>query len=152
MTTRAEVPGTCEAVPPHKWDVEWGDIVIEDRGCKIVKAERYSRTLIRIGRFEPTSQVCSACGVQDGPKPLHVRAWTCGACGTVLDRDVNAALNVAKAAGLAASACGARVRPGVVPARRGEAGTRSKLTPAGVWQGRIPALQGGEEVNGSVPA
>ncbi|MFF4097730.1 RNA-guided endonuclease TnpB family protein, partial [Streptomyces sp. NPDC001834] len=31
--------------------------------------------------------------------------------------------NVAKAAGLAVSACGARVRPGLVPAQRGEAGT-----------------------------
>ena len=34
------------------------------------KAERYGRTFARIGRFEPTSQVCSACGAKDGPKPL----------------------------------------------------------------------------------
>ncbi|MFJ9822709.1 RNA-guided endonuclease InsQ/TnpB family protein, partial [Streptomyces sp. NPDC101151] len=73
------------------------------------KASRYGRTFVRIGRFEPTSQVCSACGVKDGPKPLHVREWTCGACGTVLDRDINAAVNVAKAARLAVTACGARV-------------------------------------------
>jgi transposase len=45
----------------------------------------------------------------DGPKPLHVRVWTCGACGIVLDRDVNPAVNVAQAAGLAVSACGARL-------------------------------------------
>ena len=45
------------------------------------KAVQYGRTFARIGRFEPTSQVCSACGVKDGPKPLHVRAWTCAACG-----------------------------------------------------------------------
>ncbi|MFF9439188.1 RNA-guided endonuclease TnpB family protein, partial [Streptomyces sp. NPDC014735] len=88
------------------------------------KAARYGRTFVRIGRFEPTSQVCSQCGVKDGPKPLHVREWECGACGAVLDRDINAAVNVAKAAGLAVSACGARVRPGLVPAQRGEAGTR----------------------------
>ncbi|MGW7398044.1 RNA-guided endonuclease InsQ/TnpB family protein [Streptomyces cyaneofuscatus] len=87
------------------------------------KAARYGRTFHRIGRFEPTSQVCSACGVKDGPKPLSVRTWTCGACGAVLDRDINAAVNVAKAAGLAVSACGAQVRPGLVPAPRGEAGT-----------------------------
>jgi putative transposase len=91
------------------------------------KAARYGRTLVRIGRFEPTSQACSACGVLDGPKPLAVRAWTCGACGTVHDRDVNAAINIKTAAGLAASACGARVRPGAVPAPRGEAGTRPEL-------------------------
>jgi putative transposase len=87
------------------------------------KARRYGREFRRIGRFEPTSQVCSACGVKDGPKPLHVRAWQCRECGAWLDRDVNAAVNVARAAGLAVSACGAQVRPGVIPAQRGEAGT-----------------------------
>ncbi|MCK9921376.1 transposase, partial [Frankia sp. AgPm24] len=59
------------------------------------KAERHGRTFVRIGRFEPTSQVCSACGVKDGPKPLAVREWTCQACGSTHDRDVNAAINVA---------------------------------------------------------
>jgi putative transposase len=94
------------------------------------KAARYGRTLIRIGRFEPTSQVCSQCGVKDGPKPLHVRVWTCGACGAVLDRDINAAVNVAKAAGLAVSACGAQVRRAPVPAPRSEAGTHSTPQPS----------------------
>jgi putative transposase len=42
------------------------------------KAARHHRTFARTGRFEPTSQVCSACGVKDGPKPLSVREWTCG--------------------------------------------------------------------------
>ena len=45
------------------------------------KAARYGRGFLRIGRFEPTSQVCSQCGVKDGPKPLHVRVWECGAAG-----------------------------------------------------------------------
>ncbi|WP_229344171.1 RNA-guided endonuclease InsQ/TnpB family protein [Streptomyces flavotricini] len=105
------------------------------------KAARYGRTFIRIGRFEPTSQVCSTCGVKDGPKPLHIREWTWRACGVVLDRDINAAVNVAKAAGLAVSACGARVRPGLVPAQREETGTHrdGQMTMVG-----IPSLQGGE--------
>ncbi|MEV5934121.1 RNA-guided endonuclease TnpB family protein [Streptomyces sp. NPDC052079] len=94
------------------------------------KAARYGRTFVKIGRFEPTSQVCSWCGVKDGPKPLHVRVWTCGACGAVLDRDINAAVNVAKAAGLAVSACGARVRPGLVPAPRSEAETHPTPQPS----------------------
>ncbi|MFJ7968248.1 RNA-guided endonuclease InsQ/TnpB family protein [Streptomyces sp. NPDC096324] len=94
------------------------------------KAVRYGRTLVKIGRFEPTSQVCSACGVKDGPKLLNVREWTCSGCGSVLDRDVNAAANVAKAAGLAASACGAQVRPAPVPAQRSETGTRQELPTA----------------------
>lgn len=87
------------------------------------KAARYGRTLVKIGRFEPTSQVCSTCGVKDGPKPLNVREWTCSACGTVHDRDHNAALNVKTAAGLAVSACGAPVRPESVLAQREETGS-----------------------------
>ncbi|MCX5424707.1 RNA-guided endonuclease TnpB family protein [Streptomyces sp. NBC_00078] len=87
------------------------------------KALRYGRTLVKIGRFEPTSQTCSACGVKDGPKPLNVREWTCTACGTLHDRDHNAAINVKTAAGLAVTACGAPVRPGLVPARREETGS-----------------------------
>jgi putative transposase len=91
------------------------------------KARLYGRGFHRIGRLEPSSQVCSACGVKDGPKPLHIRVWQCKWCGVWLDRDINAAINVAKAAGLAVTACGAQVRPEPVPAQRGEAGTHSKL-------------------------
>ncbi|MEV4545052.1 RNA-guided endonuclease InsQ/TnpB family protein [Micromonospora echinaurantiaca] len=86
------------------------------------KAARYGRTFVRIDRFAPTSQMCSACGRIDGPKPLSVRSWACP-CGTVHDRDVNAAINVL-AAGRAESlnACGAQVRPAPLPAPRREAG------------------------------
>ncbi|EKX65341.1 RNA-guided endonuclease TnpB family protein, partial [Streptomyces ipomoeae] len=92
------------------------------------KAARYGRTLIRIGRFESTSQTCSTCGTVDGPKPLDVREWTCTACGTVHDRDHNAALNIKTAAGLAASACGAPVRPEPVLAQHEEAGSHGFQT------------------------
>jgi transposase len=79
----------------------------------------------RTGRFEPTSQVCSACGVKDGPKPLAVRAWTCAACGTVHDRDVNAARNVlALGRRESLNARGGQVRPAPVLAPAGEAGNR----------------------------
>jgi putative transposase len=87
------------------------------------KAGRYGRVFVKVGRFEPTSQVCSVCGVKDGPKPLHVRTWTCTHCGTVHDRDHNAAKNVQQAAGLAVTACRAQVRPELVPAQREEAGS-----------------------------
>jgi putative transposase len=90
------------------------------------KAGRSGREFCRIGRFEPTSQTCSVCGVKDGPKPLHIRAWQCGGCGAWLDRDINAAVNVARAAGLAVTACRAQVRPEPVPAQRSEAGTHPK--------------------------
>lgn len=58
------------------------------------KAARYGRTFARVDRFFPSSQLCSACGFKDGPKPLNVRTWTCGNCETAHDRDINAALNI----------------------------------------------------------
>jgi len=101
-------------------DAGWSQLVrlIEE------KAVQYGRTFARTGRFEPTSQVCSACGVKDGPKPLDVRHWTCAACGTIHDRDVNAAKNIL-AAGRAdkPNACGGSVRPGLALAVPREAGT-----------------------------
>ncbi|OIJ92704.1 RNA-guided endonuclease InsQ/TnpB family protein [Streptomyces colonosanans] len=101
-------------------DAGWSQFV----GMLEYKAARYGRTFVKIGRFEPTSQVCSICGHHDGPKPLHVREWTCTACGTVHDRDHNAAKNVKSAAGLAVTACGAPVRPEPVLAQREETGSQ----------------------------
>jgi putative transposase len=97
------------------------------------KCAQYGREFRRIGRFEPTSQVCSACGVKDGRKPLHVREWTCGACGTVHDRDINAAKNIL-AAGRAErlNACGGQIRPAPSLAQAGETGThRARREPRG---------------------
>ncbi|MCT9005572.1 RNA-guided endonuclease InsQ/TnpB family protein [Streptomyces rhizosphaerihabitans] len=100
-------------------DAGWASFI----GMLEYKAERYGRTLVRIGRFTPTSQTCSTCGTVDGPKPLNVREWTCATCDTTHDRDHNAAINVKTAAGLAATACGAPVRPGAIPAQREETGS-----------------------------
>ncbi|HEY3954223.1 MAG TPA: RNA-guided endonuclease TnpB family protein, partial [Streptosporangiaceae bacterium] len=88
------------------------------------KARLYGRQFAKIGRFEPTSQVWSACGAKDSPKPLSVRTWTCGGCGAVHDRDVNAARNIVTAGRAGTlNACGGTVRPGSGPARPGETGT-----------------------------
>lgn len=95
------------------------------------KAARYGRVFARVDRFFPSSRLCSACGFKDGPKPLNVREWTCQGCGTVHDRDVNAAINIKTegrkvAAGQAetVNGRGAQVSPGSVPAPRDEAATR----------------------------
>jgi IS605 OrfB family transposase len=55
-----------------------------------------------------TTQTCSQCGSIEGPKGLSglgIRQWTCS-CGSILDRDTNAAKNIA-ARGLASLAEGA---------------------------------------------
>ncbi|WP_217383122.1 RNA-guided endonuclease TnpB family protein [Streptomyces sp. NK08203] len=95
------------------------------------KAALYGRTFAKVGRAFPSSQVCSVCGLRDGPKPLHIREWMCGKCATIHNRDHNASRNVLLegrrivAAGRAETpnACGAPVRRAYMPARRGEAGT-----------------------------
>lgn len=76
------------------------------------KAARYGRTFIKVDRFLASSQTCSECWVVDGPKPLHVREWTCKACKTTHDRDVNAS-RIVLAAGRAdrKNACGGTVSP-----------------------------------------
>lgn len=95
------------------------------------KAARHHRQVVKVGRWFPSSQLCSTCGHSDGPKPLDVRFWTCTACGTEHDRDANAARNILVegrrlAAGLAdnANACRGDVRQGPGPAVADEAGTR----------------------------
>jgi putative transposase len=102
-------------------DAGWSQLL----RCIEEKAARYVRTFAKVGRFEPTSQVCSACGVKDGPKPLGVRQWTCAACGTAHDRDVNAARNIlALGRRERLNACGTGVRPPLTVAAGAEAGTR----------------------------
>lgn len=63
------------------------------------KSDWYGVNLLRAGRFEPTSQLCSVCGHHNSnAKDLSVREWTCPICGTVHDRDVNAAVNIMNSA------------------------------------------------------
>lgn len=60
------------------------------------KANRAGRTFVKIDRYFPSTQLCSACGALSGPKGpegLRVRTWTCG-CGAHHDRDANAEINI----------------------------------------------------------
>lgn len=45
-------------------------------------------------RFFPSSKTCSVCGNVVDKLPLHIREWACPGCGTVHDRDENAAINL----------------------------------------------------------
>ncbi|MDN7951744.1 IS200/IS605 family element RNA-guided endonuclease TnpB [Burkholderia multivorans] len=87
-------------------DASWSEFVRQLE----YKARWYGRELIGIDRWYPSSKRCSDCGYTMPKMPLSVREWVCPECGSIHDRDINAARNVL-AAGLAVSAHGEAVSP-----------------------------------------
>jgi len=60
------------------------------------KCQRYGKTLLKIGQFDPSSKICSKCGYLKQDLALADREWVCPDCGTHHDRDINAAINIKK--------------------------------------------------------
>jgi len=71
-------------------DVSWSTFV----SMLEYKADWYGKNILRIGRFAPSSKSCSCCGTINKELTLKDREWTCKSCNSVLDRDVNAAINI----------------------------------------------------------
>ena len=57
------------------------------------KLKRRGKRLLKIGRFQPSTQICSNCGHRQHMK-LPERTYVCSECGITMDRDVNAARNI----------------------------------------------------------
>ena len=71
-------------------DVSWGKLV----SMITYKAAWHGRQVIKVDRWFPSSKMCSSCNNIVVSMPLNVREWTCSACHTHHDRDVNAAKNI----------------------------------------------------------
>jgi putative transposase len=108
----------------HIADVGWGTIV-----SQLSYKTRWSTgsLLVAAAHFYPSSKTCSACGVVKAKLGLGERVFSCHdpACGLVLDRDLNAALNLARIAVQRAHARGlqcyvAATGAGTLNARRGQ--------------------------------
>jgi len=81
----------------HISDAGWGTIV-----AQLAYKTSWSdgSLLVRADRFHPSSKTCSACGAVRAKLSLAERIFTCehDACGHIQDRDLNAALNLARMA------------------------------------------------------
>ncbi len=71
-------------------DVSWSTFVT----MLEYKADWYGKNILRIGRFAPSSKTCNCCGYINKELTLKDRSWTCPKCNSVLDRDVNASINI----------------------------------------------------------
>lgn len=71
-------------------DVSWGMFIT----MLEYKARWNGVNILRIGRFEPSSKTCSECGYINKELQLKDREWSCPECGFVLDRDLNASINI----------------------------------------------------------
>ena len=60
------------------------------------KLEWLNKKLIKVDRYFPSSQLCSACNYRKSDLTLNQRSWTCPECGIKHDRDYNAAINIKK--------------------------------------------------------
>jgi len=58
------------------------------------KAKWNGNNIVRIGRFEPSSKMCSTCGKINNELTLKDREWKCEGCNSEHDRDINASKNI----------------------------------------------------------
>ncbi|MFD4707449.1 IS200/IS605 family element RNA-guided endonuclease TnpB [Gottfriedia sp. NPDC058432] len=71
-------------------DVSWSAFVSKLE----YKAIWYGKTIMKVSKWFPSSQICSDCGHQDCKKSLAIREWTCPICYQHHDRDINASKNI----------------------------------------------------------
>jgi putative transposase len=60
------------------------------------KTKWYGSTLVKADRFYPSSKTCSRCGTVKATLSLGERTYACESCGHQVDRDLNAATNLAR--------------------------------------------------------
>ncbi|MGW5639386.1 IS607 family element RNA-guided endonuclease TnpB [Streptomyces sp. NPDC003832] len=69
-------------------------------------SRRHATRLVAASRWYPSSKTCSGCGAVKAKLPLHIRTYECDACQLVIDRDTNAARNLAALAAAAVTGTG----------------------------------------------
>ena len=62
------------------------------------KCLKHNRECVQVGQWTATTKPCSDCGYKNETLSLSDRQWTCPDCGSHHDRDINAAINILRAA------------------------------------------------------
>ncbi|WP_449462601.1 transposase [Tardisphaera miroshnichenkoae] len=108
------------------------------------KLEERGAQLIKIGRFDPSSKLCSRCGAIKHDLKLSDRVFHCDVCGLTIDRDLNAAINILNIGLIKVG----RDTPEFTPVEIPLAGylRREGISYASLKQ-EPPILQGGEDVS-----
>ena len=79
------------------WGKQVSDFAFGDFSKKLKhQSHKRIRSVLKIGRWVPTSQCCCVCGHKNKNLTLGDRQWACPSCYTHLDRDHNAAINILK--------------------------------------------------------
>jgi putative transposase len=76
----------------HISDAAWGEFTRQLE----YKSKWYGSTLVKAGRFYPSSKICASCGTVKAKLSLATRTYACDVCGHTVDRDLNAAINLAR--------------------------------------------------------
>ncbi|MFF2945446.1 zinc ribbon domain-containing protein, partial [Streptomyces niveus] len=121
-------------------------------GVNRVEHKQYRAYQRLCDRWFPSSRTCSACGWQKPSLTLAERVFTCGQCGLVIDRDLNAARNIAAHAVPVPHGTAA---PGRVEASNARAAAARPATPPGVEgrpcrSGKTPAHRGQCHLSGAI--
>ena len=73
------------------------DAAMGELSSQILYKARWHGVEVRVAdRWFPSSKTCSGCGEVSNPLDLSTRTYSCGVCGRVIDRDLNAAINLAR--------------------------------------------------------
>jgi putative transposase len=110
----------------HIHDASWSEFTRQLE----YKADWYGATVIKAARFYPSSKTCSGCGEVKAKLSLTERTFCCDTCGASIDRDVNAAINLARL-GEPASLAGQETRPAGTHSVAGRGGLRKTATDRG---------------------
>lgn len=97
------------------------------------KAARDGKLFVKTNRWFPSSKACHVCGMIHDGMDLSVRRWTCKGCGTVHNRDENAASNIRDEAKR-------MIRVGVIPAPASGMGAAASGGAVSRRRGRKPSV------------